>query len=195
MQIGLPREIKVHEHRVGLTPDGVRELTQAGHGVVVQTEAGAGAGFEDRAYAEAGAAIAADAAEVFAGAELIVKVKEPQLAECARLSPGQILFTYLHLAADPAQARALIESGATAIAYETVTGPAGSLPLLKPMSSIAGRMATQVGAHYLEKPSGGAGILLGGVPGCGPPGWWCSARVSPAPTRWRWRWGCRPRWW
>ena len=168
MQIGLPREIKVHEHRVGLTPDGVRELTQAGHGVVVQTEAGAGAGFEDRAYAEAGAAIAADAAEVFAGAELIVKVKEPQLAECARLSPGQILFTYLHLAADPAQAHALIESGATAIAYETVTGPAGSLPLLKPMSSIAGRMATQVGAHYLEKPSGGAGILLGGVPGVRP---------------------------
>ena len=168
MQIGLPREIKVHEHRVGLTPDGVRELTQAGHGVVVQTEAGAGAGFEDRAYAEAGAAIVADAAEVFAGAELIVKVKEPQLAECARLSPGQILFTYLHLAADPAQARALIESGATAIAYETVTGPAGSLPLLKPMSSIAGRMATQVGAHYLEKPAGGAGILLGGVPGVRP---------------------------
>ena len=168
MQIGLPREIKVHEHRVGLTPDGVRELIQAGHGVVVQTDAGAGAGFEDRAYVEAGAVIAADAAEVFAGAELIVKVKEPQLAECARLSPGQILFTYLHLAADPAQAHALIESGATAIAYETVTGPAGSLPLLKPMSSIAGRMATQVGAHYLEKPAGGAGILLGGVPGVRP---------------------------
>ena len=168
MQIGLPREIKVHEHRVGLTPDGVRELTQAGHRVVVQSQAGAGAGFEDRAYVGAGAVIAADAAEVFAGAELIVKVKEPQLAECARLSPGQILFTYLHLAADPAQARALIESGATAIAYETVTGPAGSLPLLKPMSSIAGRMATQVGAHYLEKPAGGAGILLGGVPGVRP---------------------------
>jgi len=168
MKIGIPKEIKVHEYRVGLTPEGVRELTAEGHEVLLETAAGLGAGFDDRTYADAGARILTRAAEVFEHAELLVKVKEPQPVECARLSPGQTLFTYLHLAADPEQARALMKSGATAIAYETVTADDGSLPLLTPMSRIAGRMAAQVGAHYLEKPAGGAGILLGGVPGVAP---------------------------
>ena len=168
MKIGIPKEIKVHEYRVGLTPDGVRELTGDGHEVLLETSAGLGAGFDDQAYADAGARIVPHASEVFADAELLAKVKEPQPAECARLSPGQTLFTYLHLAADPEQARGLLKSGATAIAYETVTADDGSLPLLTPMSRIAGRMAAQVGAHYLEKPAGGGGILLGGVPGVAP---------------------------
>ena len=168
MRIGVPREIKVHEYRVGLTPDGAGpRLRREGHRVLVETGAGAGAGFEDAEYSSAGAEIAPHADAVFDSAELIVKVKEPRLHECARLSPGQILFTYLHLAADPAQAHALMRSGATAIAYETVTDARGTLPLLKPMSCIAGRMATQVGAHYLEMPSG-QGVLLGGVPGVAP---------------------------
>ena len=168
MKIGVPKEIKVLENRVAVTPDGVRELTGAGHEVLVEAAAGSGAGFEDRAYRKAGAQIVDRAEAVFDDAELIVKVKEPQPDECARLSGGQTLFTYLHLAADPEQARALMKSGATAIAYETVTADDGGLPLLKPMSGIAGRMATQVGAHFLEKPAGGAGILLGGVPGVAP---------------------------
>ena len=167
MRIGVPREIKIHEYRVGLTPDAAARLTREGHRVLVESGAGVGAGFDDAEYTAAGAEIAADADAVFGTAEMIVKVKEPQLEECARLSPGQILFTYLHLAADPEQARALIRSGATAIAYETVTDAHGTLPLLKPMSCIAGRMATQVGAHYLEMPSG-RGVLLGGVPGVAP---------------------------
>ncbi len=167
MQIGVPKEIKNHEYRVGLTPDAAARLTQEGHLVLVETGAGVGAGFDDAEYAAAGAEIMADADSVFGAAEMIVKVKEPQLEECAMLSPGQILFTYLHLAADPEQARALMRSGATAIAYETVTDAHGTLPLLKPMSCIAGRMATQVGAHYLEMPSG-RGVLLGGVPGVAP---------------------------
>ena len=167
MRIGVPKEIKIHEYRVGLTPDATARLTRDGHRVLVETGAGAGVGFDDAEYTAAGAEIAGDADTVFGAAEMIVKVKEPQLEECARLSPGQILFTYLHLAADPEQARALMRSGATAIAYETVTDPQGTLPLLKPMSCIAGRMATQVGAHYLEKPSG-RGLLLGGVPGVAP---------------------------
>jgi len=168
MKIGIPKEIKVEEHRVGLTPDGVCELHGAGHEVLVETGAGLGAGFDDGAYAQAGARIVPLAEEVFERAELLIKVKEPQPGECARLSPGQTLFTYLHLAADPEQARALMKSGATVIGYETVTDEDGGLPLLKPMSRIAGRMATQVGAHYLEKPAGGAGILLGGVTGVAP---------------------------
>jgi alanine dehydrogenase len=167
MRIGVPKEIKIHEYRVGLTPDAAARLTREGHRVLVETGAGMGAGFDDAEYTAAGAEIADDADTVFGAAEMVVKVKEPQLEECARLSPGQILFTYLHLAADPEQARALVRSGATAIAYETVTDAHGTLPLLKPMSCIAGRMATQVGAHYLEMPSG-RGVLLGGVPGVAP---------------------------
>ena len=156
MRIGVPKEIKIHEYRVGLTPDGAARLDREGHRVLVETGAGAGAGFDDAEYLEAGAEIVRDADAVFGSAEMIVKVKEPQLEECAKLSSDQLLFTYLHLAADPGQTRALIRSGATAIAYETVTDAHGTLPLLKPMSCIAGRMAAQVGAHYLEMPSDAA---------------------------------------
>ncbi len=168
MRIGVPREIKVHEYRVGLVPAAVHELVAAGHTVAVESGAGAGIGCADEDYRAAGASIAPSAEAVFAGAELIVKVKEPQPQECARLKPGQVLFTYLHLAADKAQAEALQRSGATAIAYETVTAKDGSLPLLTPMSEVAGRMSVQVGAHYLEKAPGGRGILLGGVAGVPP---------------------------
>jgi alanine dehydrogenase len=168
MRIGVPREIKVHEYRVGLVPAGVRELTGAGHEVIIQTGAGAGVGIDDAQYRAAGASIAPDAAAVFARGELIVKVKEPQPSECALLRPGQTLFTYLHLAADPMQAQGLMKSGATAIAYETVTGRNGSLPLLTPMSEVAGRMSIQVGAASLQKAQGGSGVLLGGVPGVPP---------------------------
>ena len=168
MRIGSPKEIKVHEYRVGLVPASVSELTGAGHEVVIETGAGAGIGVTDDDYTAAGAVIAGDAAEVFATAELVVKVKEPQAGEIAMLGHGQTLFTYLHLAADPEQTKGLMASGATAIAYETVTDGHGGLPLLAPMSEVAGRMATQVGAHYLEKAQGGAGILLGGVPGVAP---------------------------
>src|SRR5579864_8696922 len=165
MLIGVPKEIKTHEYRVGLVPGSVRELIHHGHAVIIESKAGAGIGFDDAAYERAGARIAPGAAEVFAAAELIVKVKEPQPAEIARLRPGQVLFTYLHLAADKQQSEALLRSGATAIAYETVTDARGGLPLLAPMSEVAGRMSVQVGAHYLEKEQGGIGILLGGVPG------------------------------
>ncbi|MFO1465011.1 MAG: alanine dehydrogenase [Steroidobacteraceae bacterium] len=168
MKIGVPKEIKVHEYRVGMVPAGVRELVNAGHSVIVQTGAGLGIGFGDTDYKAAGASIAATAADVFGNAELIVKVKEPQLAECKLLKSGQTLFTYLHLAADKAQAQGLIDSGATAIAYETVTAPDGSLPLLTPMSEVAGRMSVQVGATALQKANGGFGVLLGGVPGVPP---------------------------
>ena len=165
MLIGVPKEIKVHEYRVGLTPDAVRELVHHGHAVLVETGAGGGIGADDAAYAASGARIAPDAASVFAAAEMIVKVKEPQPAECRMLRPGQLLFTYLHLAPDPAQARLLMDSGCTAIAYETVTDAHGGLPLLAPMSEVAGRMAIQVGAAALQKSGGGRGVLLGGVPG------------------------------
>jgi alanine dehydrogenase len=168
MRIGVPKEIKVHEYRVGLTPASVAELTAAGHQVMVETMAGAGIGFHDPDYARAGAQIAADAAQVFRGSELIVKVKEPQLRECAMLGRDQMLFTYLHLAADRPQADALMASGVTAIAYETVTAPGGGLPLLAPMSEVAGRMSAHVGATCLEKDAGGIGKLLGGVPGVAP---------------------------
>ena len=168
MRIGVPKEIKVLENRVGLTPASVREFVAHGHAVSVEHNAGVGIGVEDDAYIAAGATIAPDADTVFAIAEMIVKVKEPQPAECKRLQPGQILFTYLHLAPDPEQARALIASGAVCIAYETVTSPHGGLPLLAPMSEVAGRMAVQAGAFWLEKPQGGKGILLGGVPGVAP---------------------------
>jgi len=168
MKIGVPQEIKVHEYRVGMVPAGVRELVNAGHSVVVQSGAGTGIGFGDTDYKAAGASIAASAAEVFAAADMIVKVKEPQAAECKLLRSGQLLFTYLHLAADKAQAQGLIDSKATAIAYETVTAADGSLPLLTPMSEVAGRMSVQVGATSLQKANGGFGVLLGGVPGVPP---------------------------
>ncbi len=168
MLVGVPREIKVLEHRVGLTPASVREVVRHGHLAIVEHDAGAGIGASDDDYARAGAAIAASASEVWAKAGLIVKVKEPQAAERAMLRPGQVLFTYLHLAPDPEQTKDLVESGAICIAYETVTSPSGGLPLLAPMSEVAGRMAVQAGAHYLEKAHGGKGILLGGVPGVEP---------------------------
>ena len=168
MRIGVPKEIKTHEYRVGMTPAAVAELTHRGHAVTVQTAAGAGVGYSDDAYVAAGATIAQDARAVFEGADMVVKVKEPQLHECAWLKPHQTLFTYLHLAADKPQAEALMKSGATCIAYETVTDSRGALPLLRPMSEVAGRMSVQVGAHYLEKAQGGCGVLLGGVPGVEP---------------------------
>ena len=168
MRIGVPKEIKENEYRVGMTPSGVAELIASSHEVWVEAGAGRGAGLSDEDYANAGARIVDTAEEVFESADLIVKVKEPQLRECAQLSPGQTLFTYLHLAADPEQAQALVDSGATGIAYETVTAPDGSLPLLTPMSEVAGRMAVQAGAHFLEKYAGGRGVLLGGVPGVAP---------------------------
>ena len=168
MRIGVPKEIKNHEYRVGLTPPSVSELVGAGHEVFVETGAGTGIDFDDADYVEAGATILPDADAVFAAAAMIVKVKEPQPVEIARLRPAHLLFTYLHLAADRPQAEGLIKSGATCIAYETVTARDGSLPLLKPMSEVAGRMAVQVGAHYLEKEQGGRGVLLGGVPGVAP---------------------------
>jgi len=165
MLIGVPKEIKNHEYRVGLVPGSVRELVAAGHQVMVETQAGIGIGYLDADYVRAGASVAATADEIFAKAEMIVKVKEPQPAECKKLRKGQLLFTYLHLAPDPEQARLLLESGCTAIAYETVTDRHGRLPLLAPMSEIAGRMAIQVGAVALQKSTGGSGVLLGGVPG------------------------------
>jgi alanine dehydrogenase len=168
MRVGVPKEIKVHEYRVGLVPAAVRELVESGHEVLVQTGAAAGIGFADADYQRVGAKIAASAEEVFEKADLIVKVKEPQPQECARLRAGQVLYTYLHLAADKAQAEALQKSGSTCIAYETVTAPDGSLPLLTPMSEVAGRMSVQVGAYCLQKANGGRGILLGGVPGVAP---------------------------
>lgn len=168
MRVGVPKEIKNHEYRVGLTPSSVAELVGAGHEVIVETSAGAGIDFTDSDYVEAGARIVADAATVFAESDMIVKVKEPQPSEIALLEPRHTLFTYLHLAADKPQAEGLMRSGATCIAYETVTSNSGSLPLLKPMSEVAGRMSVQVGAHYLEKEQGGRGVLLGGVPGVAP---------------------------
>ncbi len=165
MRIGTPREIKNHEYRVGLTPAGVRELTSHGHEVLIETGAGLGIGISNDDYVAAGARIVDTAAEVFAEAEMVVKVKEPQAVECAMLREGQVLFTYLHLAPDPAQAQALLASGCIAIAYETVTDRSGGLPLLAPMSEVAGRMSIQAGAHAMEKAAGGNGVLLGGVPG------------------------------
>ena len=168
MRVGVPKEIKDHEYRVGLVPSSVAELVRHGHAVTVERNAGQGAGLEDALYLAAGARIVASAEEVFGEAELIVKVKEPLEVERRRLRRGQVLFTYLHLAPDPAQTKDLLQSGVTAIAYETVTAPSGSLPLLTPMSEIAGRLAPQVGARYLECEEGGRGVLLGGVPGVPP---------------------------
>jgi alanine dehydrogenase len=168
MRVGAPKEIKDNEYRVGLIPSTVRELTEHGHQVLVEKNAGVGAGITDVEYAAAGAEIAANGGQVFERSELVVKVKEPLAAERRLLRRGQALFTYLHLAPDRKQTRELLDSGVTAIAYETVTDAQGKLPLLTPMSEVAGRMAAQVGAHYLERPQGGRGVLLGGVPGVEP---------------------------
>ncbi|MBV7434023.1 alanine dehydrogenase [Cardiobacteriaceae bacterium TAE3-ERU3] len=165
MLIGVPKEIKANEFRVGLTPDSVREVIAHGHQVLVETNAGEGIGADDDAYRAAGAEIADSASEIFAKVDMVVKVKEPQKVEYEQLRKDQILFTYLHLSPDPAQTKGLIDSGCIAVAYETVTSPQGTLPLLAPMSEVAGRMATQVGAYHLQKNSGGEGMLLGGVPG------------------------------
>ena len=168
MLIGVPKEIKHEEYRIGLTPAGTRELVQEGHQVLVQRDGAVTIGFQNSAYEAAGAEIVDTAEDIFARSDMIIKVKEPQPVECAMLRPGQVLFTYLHLAADPAQAELLLQSRATCIAYETVTSASGGLPLLAPMSEVAGRMATQVGAYHLELTQGGDGILLGGVPGVEP---------------------------
>ena len=168
MLIGVPKEIKTNEHRIGLTPTGVRELVHYGHQVMVESGGASTIGFDDGHFEKAGAEIVGTPQEIFQRAEMIIKVKEPQPVECAMLRPGQILFTYLHLAPDPEQARMLVDSGATCIAYETVTAPDGGLPLLAPMSEVAGRMAIQAGAYNLEINQGGDGILLGGVPGVEP---------------------------
>lgn len=168
MRVGVPKEIKDHEDRVGLVPGSVRELVAHGHSVAVQKGAGLGAGIVDADFVAAGASLVDSADEIWAGAEMVVKVKEPLAVERAKMRDGQLLFTYLHLAPDPDQARDLMKSGATCIAYETVTSPSGALPLLFPMSEVAGRMAVQSGAHCLENAAGGRGILLGGVPGVAP---------------------------
>jgi alanine dehydrogenase len=168
MLIGVPKEIKNHEYRIGLTPAGVKELIRHGHQVLVERNGGIAVGFDDEQYLAAGAEIATTAEDVFARAQMIIKVKEPQPNECRMLRPEQLLFTYLHLAPDPEQTKLLLESGATCIAYETVTQEGPGLPLLAPMSEVAGRMAIQAGAHSLEKAQGGNGMLLGGVPGVEP---------------------------
>jgi alanine dehydrogenase len=168
MRVGVPKEIKVHEYRVGLTPGAVREYLAAGHDVVVETDAGGGIGATDETYRKAGAVIADTAAEVFKTCDMIVKVKEPQPREWTQLREGQILFTYLHLAPDPAQAKGLMESGCTAVAYETVTDAKGGLPLLAPMSEVAGRLAIEAAGSALKRSAGGRGLLLGGVPGVVP---------------------------
>lgn len=168
MIVGLPKEVKNHEYRVGLIPSTVHELTHCGHMVLVEKNAGVGSGVSDDEYRNAGATIVDTATEVYAKADMIVKVKEPQPEEYKMLRKGQILFTYLHLAPDPDQTKALLASGCTAIAYETVTDKTGALPLLAPMSEVAGRLSVQIGAHYLQKANGGRGVLLGGVPGVAP---------------------------
>ena len=168
MKIGVPKEIKNHEYRVGLTPASVREFVAHGHSVQVQAGAGAAIGLDDAQYRAAGATLVDTAQEVFAQSDMIVKVKEPQPQECAMLRPGQLLYTYLHLAPDPEQTAALVKSGAVCVAYETITGVNGGLPLLAPMSEVAGRMSIQAGAAHLEKSKGGMGVLLGGVPGVAP---------------------------
>ena len=187
MLIGLPKEIKNHEYRVGLTPVSVAELIANGHSVLVQSTAGTGIGESDDAYVAAGATIANSAEQVFKEAEMIVKVKEPQPNECKMLQPGQVLFTYLHLAPDPQQTDLLLSSDAVAIAYETVTDNDGGLPLLAPMSEVAGRMSIQAGAMCLEKSRGGSGKLLGGVPGVAPANILVIGGVSSALMQSRWQ--------
>jgi alanine dehydrogenase len=168
MLIGVPKEIKNHEYRVGLTPSSVMELVKHGHQIIIERNAGAGVDFSDDQYIVVGAEIVTNAEEIFARSDMIIKVKEPQPQECKMLREGQILYTYLHLAPDPDQTKLLVESGATCVAYETVTDADGGLPLLAPMSEVAGRMSVQAGAHHLEKAQGGRGVLLAGVPGVAP---------------------------
>ena len=168
MRIGIPTEIKLNEHRIGMTPAGVRELVSHGHAITVQSGGGTAIGFTDEAYQAAGASIVDSAELIFRNSDMIVKVKEPQAHECAMLQPGQLLFTYLHLAPDPNQAKALLRSGASCIAYETVTADNGSLPLLAPISEVAGRLSIQAGAYHLQMLQGGSGTLMGGVPGVAP---------------------------
>ena len=168
MLIGVPKEIKNHEYRVGLTPSSVMELVKHGHQIIIERDAGAGVDFSDDQYIVVGAEIVTNAEEIFARSDMIIKVKEPQPQECKMLREGQILYTYLHLAPDPDQTKLLVESGATCVAYETVTDADGGLPLLAPMSEVAGRMSVQAGAHHLEKAQGGRGVLLAGVPGVAP---------------------------
>jgi alanine dehydrogenase len=168
MIVGVPKEIKDHEYRVSVTPGGVRALRQAGHEVLVEPAAGAGSGYTDDEYRRAGATMTSSKEELFRRAALIVKVKEPQISECPLFRPGQVLFTYLHLASLPELTKALLEAKITAIAYETIEARDGTLPMLKPMSDIAGRMSVQIGARYLEKTQGGRGLLLAGVPGVEP---------------------------
>ena len=168
MKIGVPKEIKNHEYRVGLNPASAKELLLHGHEVAIEAGAAAGIGVSDEVYADMGVKVVESAESIFAESDMVVKVKEPQLNECAQLSQGQVLFTYLHLAPDSKQTTALLESGVTAIAYETVTGPDNSLPLLAPMSEVAGRLSAQAGAHCLERAQGGCGVLMGGVPGTEP---------------------------
>ena len=188
MRIGVPKEIKEHEFRVGLTPESVREFVAAGHELSVETGAGAGINATDQAYLAAGATIVDTAAEIFANSEMIIKVKEPQESEWTRLREGQILFAFLHLAADLAQAKGLLASGCTAIAYETVTGPDGQgLPLLAPMSEVAGRLSIEAAGAALQRHNGGRGILLGGVRGFCRRGSPCLAAVLPEPKPREWR--------
>lgn len=168
MKIGVPKEIKNHEYRVGLSPASAHELIAHGHEVTIETGAAAGIGLSDDVYRNLGVTIANSAESIFAESDMIIKVKEPQPTECSQLNKGQLLFTYLHLAPDPTQTAALLESGVTAVAYETVTGPNNSLPLLAPMSEVAGRLSAQAGAHCLERAQGGSGVLMGGVPGTEP---------------------------
>src|SRR5690242_19071813 len=168
MRVGVPKEIKTHEYRVGLTPGAVREYVHAGHDVVIETKLGAGIGADDEVYRKAGAAVVDTAAEIFATCDMIVKVKEPQPVEWVQLREGQILFTYLHLAPDPEQAKGLLASGCTAVAYETVTDARGGLPLLAPMSEVAGRLSIEAAGEALKRHAGGRGLLIGGVPGVPP---------------------------
>ncbi|MFT4635458.1 MAG: alanine dehydrogenase [Arenicella sp.] len=168
MKIGVPKEIKNHEYRVGLSPASAKELLAHGHDITIETGAAAGIGLSDEVYSSMGVKITSSVESIFAESDMIIKVKEPQASECLQLNRGQLLFTYLHLAPDPAQTAALLESGVTAVAYETVTGPGNSLPLLAPMSEVAGRLSAQAGAHCLERAQGGSGVLMGGVPGTEP---------------------------
>jgi alanine dehydrogenase len=190
MRIGVPKEIKVHEYRVGLVPAAVRELVDAGHQVRVQTGSAMGIGFTDADYLRVGAKIAASAEDVFAESELIVKVKEPQPEECARLRRDQVLFTYLHLAADKAQAEALVKSGATCIAYETVTAP--TPPALTPMSEVAAGCRCRWGRIARRRRTVGAACCSAAYRASLPQRWSCLAAASPARTPWKWRWGCAP---
>ncbi len=193
MKVGVPKEVKNHEYRVAITPAGVTELVRAGHDVLIERRAGEGSSIPDDVFVASGARIAPTADDVWADSDLVLKVKEPIAEEYHRMRSGQVLFTYLHLAASLDCTKALMDAGIDAVAYETVQLPDGSLPLLAPMSEVAGRMAPQVGAHCLERAQGGRGVLMGGVSGSTRRRWSCSGRASADSTRPRSRWACRPR--